>query len=86
MTRLDMQDRLCQVGAELGLFHTWEYYSEPLAASPMIGGAPAGVFSRVFGIVEFSGEVRRVDPPEIVFCDEKSQMLSGMEKAREEKT
>lgn len=86
MTRLDAQTRFCRVDGELGLFHTWEYYSEPLAASPMIGGAPAGVFSRVFGIVEFSGEVRRVDPLEIVFCDEKSQMISGMEKAREEKT
>lgn len=51
----------------------------------MMGGAPAGVFSKIFGIVEFSDGVRRVDPSEIVFCDEENQMLSEMEKMRKEK-
>lgn len=35
---------------------------------------------RIVGIVEFSDEVKRVDPSEIVFCDEKNEMLSEMEK------
>ena len=37
------------------------------------------------GIVQFSDGVRRVDPSEIVFCDEENQMLSEMEKMRKEK-
>lgn len=66
-------------------YWTWEYYSKPLEASPLMGGAPAGIFSKMFGIVEFSDGVRRVDPSEIVFCDEENQMLSEMEKMRKEK-
>lgn len=49
-----------------------------------MGGAPAGIFSKMFGIVEFSDGVRRVDPSEIVFCDEENRMLSEMEKMRKE--
>lgn len=49
---------------------------------PEIGEAPAGVFSKMFGIVEFSDGVRRVDPSEIVFCDEENEILSEMEKMR----
>lgn len=60
----------------------WEHYSKPLEASPLMGGAPAGVFSKMFGIVEFSDGVRRVDPSEIVFCDEENEILSEMEKMR----
>lgn len=33
-------------------------------------------------IVEFSDGVRRVDPSEIVFCDEENEILSEMEKMR----
>lgn len=51
--QIEWKTRLCQVGEKLGYFHTWEHYSKPLEASPMIGGAPAGVFSKMFGIVEF---------------------------------
>lgn len=76
--------RLCNVGEKLGYFHTWEYYSKPLEASPLMGGAPAGVFSKMFGIVEFSDGVRRVDPTEIIFCDEDNAILSEMEKMRKE--
>lgn len=68
--------RLCKVKEETGYFHVWENYSKPLAASPMIGGEPAGVFSKIFGIVEFEDGVRRVDPTEIKFCDEENEMLS----------
>lgn len=68
--------RLCTVKGETGYFHAWENYSKPLAASPMIGGEAAGVFSKIFGIVEFGDGVRRVDPTEIKFCDEENAMLS----------
>lgn len=67
--------RLCKVDDELGYFHAWEHFSKPIGASPLIGGAPAGVFSKVFGIVEFSGGVRRIDPVNIVFCDETNSVL-----------
>lgn len=76
--------RLCKVKDELGYFHTWEHYSIPLEASPLIGGAPAGVYSRVYGIVEFSYGVRKVAPVDIVFCDEENQILSEMEKRKNE--
>lgn len=82
MNELNMQmewkTRLCKVGKKLGHFHTWEYFSKPLEASPMIGGAPSGVFSKVFGIVEFSDGVSRVDPSDIVFCDEENSSLFVM--------
>ena len=42
------------------------------------------VFSKIFGIVEFSDGVRRVDPTDICFCDEENQMLSEMEKFENE--
>ncbi len=86
MTGPDMQTRPCRVDGELGLFRTWEYYSEPLVASPKVGGAVPGVFIRVFGVVEFSGVVRRVNPADIAFCDEAPLVPSEAEKAKEEKT
>lgn len=73
---IKQERRLCKVKEEPGYFHAWENYSKPLAASPMIGGEPAGVFSKIFGIVEFEDGVRRVDPTEIKFCDEENEMLS----------
>lgn len=72
--------RLCKVGNDIGYFHTWEHYSEPIPASPFVGGAPSGVFSKVFGIVEFENVVRRVDPTDIVFNDEKNTFLNGVNK------
>lgn len=72
--------RLCKVRGELGDFHCWEYYSKPLEASPLMGGAPAGVFSKVFGIVEFADRVARVDPIDIKFCDDGNAMLNEMAK------
>ena len=52
--QIEWKTRLCTVNDKLGYFHAWEHYSKPLEASPLIGGAPAGVFSKIFGIVEFS--------------------------------
>ncbi|MCQ4833998.1 hypothetical protein NE556_02110 [[Clostridium] symbiosum] len=80
--QMEWKTRLCQVGEKLGYFHAWEHYSKPLEASPLMGGAPAGVFSKMFGIVEFSDGVRRVDPTDICFCDEENDMLLKMENAR----
>lgn len=74
------ETRLCKVGSEFGYFHVWEHFSKPLEASPMIGGAPAGVFSKIFGIVEFADGVRRVDPTDICFCDEDNRTLEEITK------
>lgn len=71
--------RLCVVKDEVGYFHMWEHYSKPLPASPMVGGQPAGVFSKVFGIVEFKDGVRRVDPTDIAFRDEENNFLSTID-------
>lgn len=67
--------RLCEVDGEVGYFHTWEQFSKPIPESLLRGGAPAGVISHVFGIVEFENRVRRVDPTAIKFCDETSAIL-----------
>lgn len=74
--------RLCEVKGAIGYFHTWEYYSKPVEASPLVGGAPAGVISHVFGIVEFPDGVKRVDPFWIKFCDEQNAMLGKMNEVR----
>lgn len=67
----------------VGHFHTWEQYSKPVPASPLVGGEPAGVYSIVHGIVEFEDGVRRVDPTKIKFCDEEHEMLSVFNKKGE---
>lgn len=79
-----LETRLCKVEGKFGYFHTWEHYSQPVEASPLVGGAPAGVVSRVFGIVEFPEGVKRVEPYEIQFCDEQNAILSEMAKHTEE--
>lgn len=70
--------RPCEVNGTLGYFHTWEHYSKPVEASPLVGGAPAGVISQVFGIVEFPDGVKRVEPYKIKFCDEQNAVLGKM--------
>ena len=77
--------RLCKVKGRYGHFHTWEHYSEPVAESPFVGGAPAGVISQVFGIVEFEVGVQRVQPYEIKFLDEKSDFLHFLNEQEKEK-
>lgn len=67
--------RACMVDGRPGNFHTWEQYSEPVGASPMVGGRPAGVISMLFGIVEFAEGIERVDPVSIKFCDEEHANL-----------
>lgn len=63
------EKRLCKVNGEYGFFHKWAHVSQPIEASPLVGGAPAGLFSRDYGIVEFVGNVRYVEVQDIVFCD-----------------
>lgn len=81
--------RLCKVnlGAsydELGFFHCWEHFSKPIGASPFVGGEPAGVVSKVYGIVEFADGVRHVEPSTIKFCDENNAYLVEMNKHNKE--
>ena len=75
---IGMETRFCVVNGEPGYFHVWEHYSRPLPASPLVGGEPAGVVSKIFGIVEFKDGVRRVDPTAIIFCDEENAMLNTL--------
>ena len=77
---VDHPTRLCVVHDEVGYFHMWEHYSKPIPASPLVGGEPAGTFSKVFGIVEFKDGVKRVDPTEIIFRDETTDILYQIEK------
>lgn len=81
---IEQKTRWCTVNGELGRFHIWEHYSKPLEASPMIDGAPAGVFSKVFGIVEFADGIRKVEPTDICFCDETNHYLVGLKRHMDE--
>ena len=77
--------RLCKVNNELGYFHCWEHYSEPVPAGLTIGSPPAGVISYVSGIVEFEDDIRRVDPTAIKFCDEEHANLCALNKYEKER-
>lgn len=71
-----MELRLCRVNGVFGYFHCWEQFSDVVAPSPMVGGHPGGTVSQIFGLVEFHGEpVKRVQPKDIVFCDEDNSKL-----------
>lgn len=82
---IKQERRLCTVNGKLGYFHCWEHYSKPVEASPLRGGAPAGVISFVRAIVEFPEGIGYASPADIKFCDEENAMLACMNKAREEK-
>lgn len=43
------ENRLCKVDDKLGYFHTWEHYSRPVEASPLVGGV--GLLTRAFLMV-----------------------------------
>jgi hypothetical protein len=68
--KINWETRLCKVKDRYGYFHTWEQYSEPVGESLVVGGPPAGVIARLFGIVEFEDGVERVNPYNIQFCDQ----------------
>ena len=78
--------RLCEVNNELGYFHCWGHFSEPVPAGLTIGCPPAGVISYVSGIVEFEDGVRHVDPTEIKFCDEEHANLCTLNKYEKERS
>lgn len=82
---IKQQTRSCTVDGRPGYFHLWEQYSNPVPASPLMGGAPAGVVSQVFGIVEFSDGVERVQPYKIKFTDEENAGLNALEKWMKER-
>lgn len=75
-----MEKRLCNINGKIGYFHRWENFSKPLEASPLVSGAPAGIFSKTYAIVEFPDCVKRVDPTQVLFCDEQNQALWELNK------
>lgn len=81
---ISLETRMCSVGDEIGYFHCWEHYSAPVPASPLVGGAPAGIFSKVYGIVEFHDGVRKVDPEIIYFNDEQTKFLCDLNTGEKE--
>ncbi len=70
--------RLCEVDGKLGYFHCWAQYATTV---PQIGQLPGGQESHLYGIVEFSKSVRRVNPEDIRFVDEENSDLAVLEEA-----
>lgn len=71
------ETRLCKVNGEYGIFHLWEgQYTRPI--SDELSFIPIGIDTQVFGIVEFADCVKRVQPDEIIFCDEQSDYLERL--------
>ena len=71
------ETRLCKVNGEYGIFHLWEsQYTRPI--SDELSFIPIGIDTQVFGIVEFADCVKRVQPDEIIFCDEQSDYLARL--------
>ena len=82
--------RACEVDGRPGLFHIWEQWlhREPLRGgnscySRYCGRSDGAPIGQVYGIVEFSDGVKRVDPVKIKFCDEDNVWLATMEKHKE---
>ena len=72
------EHRLCKVGKEFGYFHCWEQYSDVIFPGLTVDSHseyPGGQYSRVFGIVEFYDQIKRVDPTKIQFVDEAHEHL-----------
>ena len=82
---LKYERRLCKVKNDLGYFHCWEHFSNPVPAGLTIGSPPAGVISYVSGIGDFEDGVRHVDPTEIMFCDEELANLCTLNKYETER-
>lgn len=72
------EHRLCKVGKEFGYFHCWEQYGDVIFPGLTVDSHseyPGGQYSRVFGIVEFYDQIKRVDPTKIQFVDETHERL-----------
>lgn len=78
--------RECTVNGKPGYFHCWEHYSNPIPASPLRGGAPAGIVSFVCALVEFPEGMKYVAPQDIQFCDEMHGALCAWDKHVKENT
>lgn len=74
------ETRGCTVNGRPGYFHCWEHWANVVGESALVGGHAAGQVGQVYGIVEFSDGVKRVDPTQIVFTDEENAMLGELEK------
>ena len=74
------ETRGCEVNGRPGYFHCWEHWANVVDASPLRGGHPGGQVGQVYGIVEFSDGVKRVDPVKIQFTDEENALLDELEK------
>ena len=85
ITIIKQEQRLCEVNGRLGYLHCWEQYGDVIAPGLTVGSHPGGQYSRVFGIVEFSDGVERVDPSKIKFIDEGNQVLHQLNKIKEDK-
>ena len=74
------ETRGCEVNGRPGYFHCWEHWANVVDASPLRGGHPGGQVSQVYGIVEFTDGVKRVDPVKIRFTDEENAFLDELER------
>ena len=77
--------RLCVVHDECGYFHCWEWYATVVSPGLTIGSPPGGQLSQVYGIVEFTDRVERVDPTDIKFVDEENACLHCFAHQKEDK-
>lgn len=67
------------------LFHGWCFFSQPIGASPLVGGHPGGVVADTKGIVELEdGRVELCHPLDIRFIDSNFDEYIWDEKEREE--
>ena len=77
---IKFETRGCEVDGRPGYFHCWEQWAKVVDASPLRSGHQGGQIGQVFGIVEFSDGVKRVDPIKIHFTDEENAILNVIEK------
>lgn len=78
--KIRYETRSCEVDGRPGYFQCWEQWSNVIDASPFIGGHPGGQVGQVYGIVEFSDGVKRIDPTRIKFADEENSLLGVIER------
>lgn len=81
----EMNLRNCMVDGRPGYFHCWEQYSQPIAPSLLVGGHPGGTVAQVYGIVEFTYGIRRIQPYNIEFVDDLHDSLDAWEECLDER-
>lgn len=70
----EKRERKCRVKKSAkdvkALFHCWDFQSELLGASPLMGGHPGGQVTGMFAIVEYEdGTIHEVEAKQIRFVD-----------------